>query len=98
MIARAYMSKITLKPFFLLFAESRNIPTGHRPNKKEFSDQENMILEYLITNQKITKAAMMNLLQIKETRAKEIISKMIDKKILVKIGTARNTVYCINVD
>jgi len=41
---------------------------------------------------------MMNLLQIKETRAKEIISKMIDKKILVKIGTGRNTVYCINVD
>jgi len=74
------------------------IPTGHRPDKKEFSDQENMILEYLITKQTITKVAMMNLLQIKETRAKEIISKMINKKVLVKIGTGRNTVYCINVD
>jgi len=57
-----------------------------------------MILEYLPTNQKITKAAMMNLLQIKEARAKEIISKMVDKKILKKIGTGRNTVYRINVD
>ena len=55
-----------------------------------------MILAYLKKERKITKTAIMNLLQIKETRAKEIISKMIEKKVIVTIGSGKNTAYCIN--
>jgi len=73
-------------------------PTENRPKKNDFSDQENMILKYLKTKHKITKIAIMDLLQVKETRAKEIISKLIDKKILVKIGNGRSSAYSLNND
>jgi len=38
----------------------------------------------------------MNLLHVRETRAKEIISKMINRKIITKIGNGKNTSYCID--
>jgi len=72
--------------------------TDQKPaeNRLKPAEQAKTILEYLKTNKTITKAQVKELLDIKDSRAKEIIKKMVDTNILIRLGSGKNTYYEVN--
>ena len=71
----------TLKP-----SDNRRIPS-------DTMEQEKVILEYLLINQSITSKIVEELLNIKESRTRELLKQMVEKKYLLKQGKARGTYY-----
>jgi ATP-dependent DNA helicase RecG len=57
------------------------------------AEQELIILNYLKEHKKITTAKVKELLNIKDSRAKEILKSMTDNLIIQKLGSGRNTYY-----
>ena len=53
------------------------------------------VLEYLKRSKKITTKDVKSLLNIKDTRAKEILKTLIDKKLIVRVGKGRGTHYVL---
>ena len=68
--------------------------------KQESADklwaQYRLILDYTEKNGKITSRQAEELLNVKQRRAREVLSKMVDKGTLVKQGAYKSTVYMIN--
>lgn len=68
--------------------------------KQESADklwaQYKLILDYTEKNGKITSRQAEELLNVKQRRAREVLSKMVDKGTLVKQGAYKSTVYMIN--
>ena len=58
--------------------------------------QHKLILEYVEKNGKITSRQAEELLNVKQRRAREVLSKMVDKGTLIKQGAYRSTVYMLN--
>ncbi len=58
--------------------------------------QYKLILDYTEKNGKITSRQVEELLNVKQRRAREVLSKMVDKGTLVKQGAYKSTVYMIN--
>ena len=57
------------------------------------AEQEKAIISYLHTNSKITTLVVKQLLDIKDSRAREILKNMVDKGLIKKIGNGKNTYY-----
>ena len=60
------------------------------------SEQERRIYEYVLKNGSITTNKVMELLNVKERRARVILQSMIEKEWLRKTGAARSTIYLKN--
>mgnify|MGYP004456996471 CR=1 FL=1 len=58
--------------------------------------QHKLVLEYVQKNGKITSHQAEELLNVKQRRAREVLSKMVDKGTLIKQGAYRSTVYMLN--
>ncbi len=67
-------------------------------NKTELNNmtQEEIITKYVIEKTKITRLEVEKLLDIGNTRSKQIINKLLDNNILIKKGTGKNTYYVLN--
>ncbi len=66
-------------------------------NKSEFNSmaQEEIITKYIKEKTKITRSEVEKLLNIGNTRSKEVINKLLDDHILIKKGTGKNTYYVL---
>ena len=66
-------------------------------NKNEFNNmtQEEIITKYVKEKTKITRLEVEKLLNIGNTRSKQIINKLLEDHILVKKGTGKNTYYVL---
>ena len=62
------------------------------------SEQERIIYEYVLENGSITTNKVMELLNVKQRRARVILQSMIEKDWLRKTGAARSTVYLKNIE
>lgn len=58
--------------------------------------QYKLILDYTEKNGKITSRQAEELLNVKQRRAREVLSKMVDKGTLIKQGAYKSTVYMLN--
>ena len=67
-------------------------------DKMPDSEQERRIYEYVLKNGSITTNKVMELLNVKERRARVILQSMIEKKWLRKTGAARSTIYLKNTE
>ena len=65
-------------------------------DKMPDSEQEQRIYEYVLKNGSITTNKVMELLNVKERRARIILQSMIEKEWLRKTGAARSTIYLKN--
>ena len=74
--------------------ENRRKSAGKLP----ISDQEQQIYKYVLNNGSITTAQAMELLGVKQRRAREILGKMIESDWLRKEGASRSTIYVINME
>jgi len=72
-------------------SEKRRIPS-------ESTDQEKTVLKYLIKNKIIKSAQVEKLLKIKESRTRELLKQMVNKKLISRKGKGRSTYYCIPED
>ena len=61
-------------------------------------EQEIVILDYLKEHNKITTSDVKRLFNLKDSRSLEILRKMVDKKLINKLGSGRNTYYGVNND
>ena len=61
-------------------------------------EQEIVILDYLKEHNKITTSDVKRLFNLKDSRSVEILRKMVDKKLINKLGSGRNTYYGVNND
>lgn len=57
--------------------------------------QEDIIIEYIKENNKITRLEVEKILSIGNTRSKQIINKLLSEDILLKKGTGKNTYYVL---
>lgn len=62
------------------------------------SEQEQLIYEYVLENGSITTNKAMELLNVKQRRARIILQSMIEKNWLKKAGAARSTIYLKNTE
>jgi predicted HTH transcriptional regulator len=62
------------------------------------NQQEQKIYKYILKNESITTAKVMELLGVKQRRAREILSKMIECGWLTKEGVSRRTIYIKNTE
>ncbi len=60
--------------------------------------QEQQIYKYILKNESITSIKVMELLDVKQRRAREILSKMIECGWLVKEGASKRTIYVKNTE
>jgi len=57
--------------------------------------QENIIYEFVVNNNQINLKDTENILNIKSARAREILSNMVKKEILQKIGKTKGSYYIL---
>lgn len=62
------------------------------------NEQEQKIYKYILKNESITTAKAMELLGVKQRRAREILSKMIECGWLTKEGASKRTIYVKNTE
>ena len=62
------------------------------------NEQEHQIYKYVLENGSITTAQAMELLGVKQRRAREILVKMVESDWLRKEGASRSTIYVINTE
>ena len=62
------------------------------------SEQERLIYEHVLENGSITTNKVMELLNVKQRRARVILQSMVEKDWLRKTGAARSTVYLKNIE
>ena len=91
-----------LKPNFITTDNSFKVilpNVNYKPNVLEINtdslSQEEIIINYLKKNNKIKRDVVEELLNIAPSRAKEILSKMVEETIIIKQGSGRNTYYIL---
>ena len=63
---------------------------------EKLSSQQRRIVEYLKIYKKITSKEAEELLGVKQRRSREVLKNLVDRKILIKDGVYKNTVYMLN--
>ena len=69
--------------------------TGKVLGKKYITNQEEIIYQYLVKNGSIKKIDVENILNVKDSRARKILEKMIKNEVLLKRGQGRSTYYVL---
>jgi len=73
--------------------------TSEKPAKNSvMTEQESIIYEFVLNNHKINLKETENLLGIKAARAREILSNMVKKWILEKIGKTKGSYYILKTE
>ena len=67
-------------------------------NKVPINVQEKNIYDYIQKNNSITTAQAAECAGVKQRRAREILSKKVEKGLLKKCGASRSTVYLLNTE
>lgn len=75
---------------------NRDTNDPNSADKVPDSEQERRIYEYVLKNGSVTTNRVMELLNVKERRARVILQSMIEKEWLRKTGAARSTIYLKN--
>ena len=75
---------------------TKQVPDGS--DKMPDSEQERCIYKYVLENSSITTNKVMELLNVKQRRARDILQSMIEKDWLRKTGAARSTIYLKNTE
>ena len=57
--------------------------------------EEEKIIKYLLDYGKITRKELLEIINVKKTKAHEILSQMVEKKIIIKSGQGRSTHYIL---
>lgn len=70
-------------------------PSDNRRIPSDCSYQEQKVLEYLLDNGTIVSKMVGNLLDIKESRTRELLKQMVGKELIKKVGKARSTHYIL---
>ena len=78
------------------FPKSAAIKGGDKKQTYKYTKQKTVILEHLKTNNDITAAKAAEILNLKPTRTKEILSKTVAENLLICKGANRNRIYFIN--
>ena len=76
------------------------LPESRRETAEKLpaNGQEQQIYKYILKNESITTAKVMELLGVKQRRAREILSKMIECGWLTKEGASKRTIYVKNTE
>lgn len=61
-------------------------------------EKEQLIYKYVLEIESITTAQAIELLSIKQRRARDILVKMVEKNWLKKKGASRSTAYIVNIE
>ena len=69
--------------------------TKKMPDSRSMKKQQKKIIEFINSNGSITSAQAEGVLEIKQRRARAILSDMVKEGLLKKQGTARNTIYVL---
>ena len=59
------------------------------------SEQQVKVYDFIVTYGHITSVQTQDLLDIKQRRARSILSDMVKKEVIVKVGSAQNTKYVL---
>jgi len=57
------------------------------------TEQEKIVLKYIFEHTTIKSKQVEKLLKIKESRTRELLKQMVDKSLIVKLGSGRSTYY-----
>jgi ATP-dependent DNA helicase RecG len=66
---------------------------GNVSDSIALSEQEEQIMQFLIHSSKIVSKDVEKLLGIKEARARRILKQMVEKGLIVRLGSGRSTCY-----
>lgn len=64
--------------------------------EEELTKQQLLIVKYLQKYENITSGKVEEILGIKQRRARDILRKLVEKDILLKQGSYKNTIYVLN--
>ncbi|MBN2596332.1 MAG: putative DNA binding domain-containing protein [Marinifilaceae bacterium] len=70
-------------------------PSENRRIPSDCNDQERTVIEYILEQGSIKSKEVENLLNIKESRTRELLRIMVDKSLVVKEGKGRSTYYTL---
>ncbi len=70
-------------------------PSENRRIPSDYTEQEKTIISYLIKKKTVKSKQVEKLLNIRESRTRELLKQMTDKGIIVKFGKGRSTYYCL---
>jgi ATP-dependent DNA helicase RecG len=74
----------------------RPIPTDFdRNGKATLTTEEKRVLDFIRDNGKIKRTEVMKLLDLKTTKAKTLLNKMLEKKLILRLGKGRETHYVL---
>ena len=59
------------------------------------SEQENQIIEFIRNHSRITSKAVEEILELKEARARRVLKQMVDKGLIIRLGSGRSTCYVL---
>lgn len=76
-------------------SDTVGIPSENRRIPSDCNDQERTVIEYILKQGSIKSKEVENLLNIKESRTRELLRVMVDKSLVVKEGKGRSTYYTL---
>ena len=76
-------------------SDTVGIPSEYRRIPSDCNDQERTVIEYILKQGSIKSKQVENLLNIKESRTRELLRIMVDKSLVVKEGKGRSTYYTL---
>ncbi len=68
-------------------------PSDNRRIPSDTTEQEKIVLKYIFEHSSIKSKQIEKLLKIKESRTRELLKQMVDKSLIVKLGSGRSTYY-----
>lgn len=80
---------------FKIILPNRNYKENKITQINKNLTKEESIIEFIKINDRITRADVENLLNIGNTRSKQVINNMLEKDIILKKGTGKNTYYVL---
>jgi len=75
--------------------EERPVQYHHSVDTKGVSDEEEIILDYVRKNDRVTKNQAADLLEVSASTATRLLRRMVEEQVLKRNGRARNTYYTI---
>ena len=107
---REYYKNSGVNPKFLIAQNSIKVilpKINHKTNSSEqlplnkfetnLNENELKIMKYVKSAERITRKEAENILSLKKTQTAQILTEMVDKGLLLKVGAGRNTNYAANV-
>ena len=105
---REYYKNSGVNPEFLIAQNSIKVilpKINHKTNSSEplnkfetnLNENELKIMKYINSDGRITRKEAENILSLKKTQTAQILTEMVDKGVLLKVGAGRNTNYVANV-